>query len=78
MIFLIKEIWKIKSKFLVIWSMRKWSYKYVKWRFVTAYPNGWKYALMHPFIFINDFWKYLNWCQEIDFDMNNYESNNEN
>ena len=33
-----------KSKIEVIWSMRKWPKEYIKWRFVTAYPNGWKFV----------------------------------
>ena len=36
-----------KSKIEVIWSMRKWPKEYIKWRLVTAYPNGWKFALSH-------------------------------
>ena len=49
--------------------MRKWSFKYIDWRLTTAYPNGWKDAIKHPIIFIQDLWKYLNWCQKIDKDI---------
>ena len=58
-----------KSKIEVIWSMRKWPKEYIKWRLVTAYPNGWKFALSHPIIFIKDLWKFLTWCQMIDNDI---------
>lgn len=49
--------------------MRKWPKDYVNWRLTTAYPNGWKYAIMHPIIFFKDLWNYLNWCQMIDRDI---------
>ena len=46
--------------------MRKWSCKYIDWRLTTAYPNGWRFVLRHPIIFVKDIWKYLNWCQMMD------------
>ena len=49
--------------------MRKWPKDYVNWRLTTAYPNGWKYAIMHPITFFKDLWNYLNWCQMIDRDI---------
>ena len=59
----------MKTKIQILWSMRKWSFKYIDWRLTTAYPNGWKDAIKHPIIFIQDLWKYLNWCQKIDKDI---------
>ena len=50
--------------------MRKWSIKYIDWRLTTAYPGGWKYALIHPITFIKDLWNYLDWCQKIDKEIN--------
>ncbi len=58
-----------KSKINVIWSMRKWPKDYIMWRLTTAYPNGWKFALLHPFVFIKDLWNFLSWCQMIDKDI---------
>ena len=49
--------------------MRKWPKSYVSWRFTTAYPNGWKYAIKHPTTFLKDLWKFLSWCQTIDDDI---------
>ena len=49
--------------------MRKWPKDYIKWRLTTAYPNGWKFALFHPVIFLKDLWKFLSWCQTIDDDI---------
>lgn len=46
--------------------MSKWSFKYINWRLKTAYPEGWKYAIKHPVIFINDVWNYIKWCQNIE------------
>ena len=54
-----------------MWSMKKWSFKYVNWRLTTAYPDGWKYAIKHPFELINDMYKYLISCQKIDKDLDN-------
>ena len=59
----------IKSKFYILLSMRKWPIKYIDWRLTTAYPKGWKFALLHPIILIKDLWKYLEWCQMIDKDI---------
>ena len=58
-----------KTKFEILWSMRKWPKSYIDWRLTTAYPNGWKYAIKHPIIFFNDLWKFFNWCQMIDKDI---------
>ncbi len=55
-----------------MWSMRKWSFKYVNWRLTTAYPGGWKYAIKNPFELINDIYKYLIWCQKIDKDLDSH------
>tara|TARA_B110000263_G_scaffold240262_1_gene243284 strand:+ start:1801 stop:1995 length:195 start_codon:yes stop_codon:yes gene_type:complete len=55
-----------KTKLQILWSMRKWPKDYINWRLTTAYPNGWKYAINHPIIFLKDLWKFLNWCQMID------------
>ena len=63
---------KKRNKIQILWSLRKWPLKYINWRLITAYPSGWKYVLKHPFIFIKDFWNYLEWNQM----MENY--NNEN
>jgi hypothetical protein len=60
-----------KSKFQIIWSMKNWSIKYIDWRLTTAYPGGWRYAIKHPVELGSDIWKYLEWCQEIDKDINN-------
>ena len=60
---------KKKTKLEILWSMRKWPIKYIDWRLTTAYPNGWKYALIHPIILVKDLWKYLEWCQMIDKDI---------
>ena len=49
--------------------MRNWPFKYIEWRLITAYPNGWKFIFWHPILFIKDLWKYLNWCQMIDKDI---------
>ena len=57
---------KVYSKIRIILSVRKWPFKYIDWRLTTAYPGGWRYALRHPFELINDMWKYLTWCEEID------------
>tara|TARA_Y100000748_G_C15109704_1_gene337808 strand:+ start:284 stop:433 length:150 start_codon:yes stop_codon:yes gene_type:complete len=46
--------------------MKSWSIKYIDWRLTTAYPNGWRDAIKHPFEFIKDLWKYLNWCHKMD------------
>jgi len=46
--------------------MRKWSFKYVRWRVYTAYPEGFFYIIRHPFIFLKDSWSFLNWCQKVD------------
>ena len=56
----------MKSKIRIIYSMSKWSFKYINWRLKTAYPGGWKYAIKHPVIFINDLWNYIKWCQNIE------------
>ena len=56
----------MKSKIRIIYSMSKWSFKYINWRLKTAYPEGWKYAIKHPMIFINDLWNYIKWCQNIE------------
>tara|TARA_B100000214_G_C23721892_1_gene514672 strand:- start:84 stop:203 length:120 start_codon:yes stop_codon:yes gene_type:complete len=32
----------------------------------TAYPNGWKYIILNPLVFVKDLLKYLSWCQMID------------
>ncbi len=61
---------KRKSKLKIIWSMRKWSYDYINWRLVTAYPGGMKYAIKHPIELIKDLWNYLSWCQKVDQDIN--------
>ncbi len=50
--------------------MRKWSLKYINWRLTTAYPNGFRYAIKHPIELSRDLWNYLNWCQDIDKDIN--------
>ncbi|MAP66702.1 MAG: hypothetical protein CMF80_03250 [Candidatus Marinimicrobia bacterium] len=63
-------MFETKTKISIIWSMRKWTFKYIKWRLTTAYPNGWKFIILHPFIFIKDIWHYLNWCQMIDRENN--------
>ena len=55
-----------------MWSMRKWSFKYVNWRLTTAYPGGLKYAINHPFELIKDLCKYLIWCQKIDKDLDKH------
>ena len=47
-------MFETKTKISIIWSMRKWTFKYIKWRLTTAYPNGWKFIILHPFIFIKD------------------------
>ena len=60
---------KRKSKFRIIWSMRKWSYDYLNWRLDTAYPNGMKYAIKHPIELLKDLWNYLSWCQKVDQDL---------
>ena len=57
---------KVYSKIRIILSIKNWSFKYIDWRLTTAYPRGWRYALMHPFELINDMRKYLTWCEEID------------
>ncbi|MBI45272.1 MAG: hypothetical protein CMG66_03800 [Candidatus Marinimicrobia bacterium] len=59
-----------KTKLQILWSMRKWSIKYINWRLITAYPDGLKYAIRHPLELCRDFWNYLIWCQEIDKDIN--------
>ena len=46
----------------IIWSMRNWSFKYIKWRLTTAYPGGWKYAILHPLELLRDLKKYILWC----------------
>ena len=61
---------KQKNKLQILWDMRKWSLSYINWRFYTAYPKGWKYAIIHPITFSYDLWKYLSWCQKIDKDLN--------
>ncbi len=58
------------TKIQILWQMRRWSFSYINWRLTTAYPRGWKYAILHPVIFVKDLWKYLNWCQLIDKDIN--------
>ena len=58
----------IKSKLSIVWSMRKWSLKYIDWRLTTAYPEGWLFILKHPIVFIQDIYKYLVWCQKFDRD----------
>ncbi len=58
------------TKIQILWQMRRWSFSYINWRLTTAYPLGWKYAILHPVIFVKDLWKYLNWCQLIDKDIN--------
>ncbi len=58
-----------KNKIQILWSMRNWPFKYIEWRLITAYPNGWKFIFWHPILFIKDLWKYLNWCQMIDKDI---------
>ena len=50
--------------------MRKWSWSYINWRLTTAYPGGWKYALLHPLELIKDLNNYLVWCQKIDTQIN--------
>ena len=57
---------KVKKIFGIIWSMRKWSFKYVNWRLSTAYPEGWRYAIKHPIEAIKDICNYIVWCQKID------------
>ena len=57
---------KVQSKIKIVYSMRKWSFKYVAWRLTTAYPGGWRYAMRHPIELVKDTYKYLAWCQEID------------
>ena len=42
--------------------MRNWSFKYIKWRLTTAYPGGWKYAILHPLELLRDLKKYILWC----------------
>ena len=59
-----------KTKLQIIWAMRKWSIKYINWRLITAYPNGLRYAIKHPIELSRDLWNYLNWCQDIDKDIN--------
>ena len=54
------------SKIKILWSMRSWSFRYVKWRLITAYPEGWKYAIKHPVRLIGDINRYLIWCQKMD------------
>ena len=53
---------KIISIAKIIWSMKNWSYKYIKWRLTTAYPGGWKYAILHPIELLGDLKKYILWC----------------
>tara|TARA_B100001094_G_scaffold136960_1_gene132639 strand:+ start:631 stop:834 length:204 start_codon:yes stop_codon:yes gene_type:complete len=53
---------KIISIAKIIWSMRNWSFKYIKWRLTTAYPGGWKYAMLHPLELLKDLKKYILWC----------------
>ena len=50
-------------------AQRKWPIEYIDWRLTTAYPKGWKFALLHPLILIKDLWRYLEWCQKIDEDI---------
>tara|TARA_B100001142_G_scaffold203479_1_gene201913 strand:- start:1321 stop:1515 length:195 start_codon:yes stop_codon:yes gene_type:complete len=57
---------KVQSKIKIVYSMRKWSFKYIAWRLTTAYPGGWRYAVRHPIELVKDMYKYLAWCQEID------------
>ena len=58
--------------------MRSWSFKYFKWRLTTAYPKGWKYALMHPLKLSNDIWRYLYWCQRYDYDIRRKNAKSKN
>ena len=58
------------TKIQILWQMRRWPFSYINWRLTTAYPQGWKYAILHPIVFVKDLWKYLNWCQSIDKDIN--------
>ena len=60
----------IKSKFHIVWSMRKWPIKYIHWRLITAYPEGLIYVFKHPFVFVKDVYKYIIWCQEFDKEIN--------
>ena len=55
-----------RSKIKIAYSMRNWSFKYIAWRLNTAYPGGWKYAVIHPFELVRDMYRYLAWCQKID------------
>ena len=57
---------KVKSKIYILFAMRKWPLNYILWRMDTAYPNGWKYIILNPLVFIKDLLKYLSWCQMID------------
>ena len=55
--------------------MRKWSWSYINWRLTTAYPGGWKYALLHPLELIKDLNNYLVWCQKFDSQINLEDEN---
>ena len=65
---------KIKSIIIIVWSMRNWSFKYIKWRLTTAYPGGWKYALLHPFELFLDLKKYILWCEQYYRDINHKDA----
>ena len=54
--------------------MRNWSFKYIKWRLTTAYPGGWKYALLHPFELFLDLKKYILWCEQYYKDINHKDA----
>ena len=63
---IIRKKKKFKDKLRILFSVSLWPWKYIQWRLLTAYPNGWKYAIKHPIIFIRDISKYLEWCQMMD------------
>jgi len=54
------------NKIRLIWSMRKFTFKYIDWRLTTAYPDGWKFVVFHPIVFLKDLNKFLIWCDELD------------
>ena len=57
-------LYKIK----VLKQMSKWiTPKYMDLRLYTMYGSSYKlYILKHPFIFIRDINRYINWCIKMD------------